>query len=188
MRWARGFATFEAAAQAGPYDERPMFPPGVDPQLCLSRNDRPQPFFLLCEQDTVLVDVAGTGRVEFPAGPVRYHTLQPGDFVYVPGGTPHRLVPETESVIFRFKAEHPGLEGVAWYCASCGTEVHRVEWDTAVELPQEGYLRACHAFNGDAALRACPGCGAAHPEVDLAGLRWGALAAEIRAVLPEEGA
>ena len=120
MPQRRGFKTFAAAKESGPYDEYPMFPPNTDPQICLSRNDRPQPFFLVCEQDSVLVQMAGEGRVCFPEGPIRFHPLEPGDFVYVPGGTPHRILPETECVQYRFKAEHAGLEGVAWYCEGCG--------------------------------------------------------------------
>ena len=174
------FAAFDEAARRGPYDEYPMLPAGVDPQICLSRNDRPQPFFLICEHDTVLVNMSGEGRVEFPEGPVRYHPVVPGDFVYVPSGTPHRIVPEGECVQLRYKAEHPGLEAVAWYCESCGAELAREVWDTAAEIPQEGYLRACREFNADAARRTCASCGRIHEEVDLSPYGWEAVAAEIR--------
>ena len=78
------FAAFDEAKNRGPYDEYPMLPAGIDPQICLSRNDRPQPFFLICEHDTVLVNMSGTGKGEFPDGPGRYHPGEPGDFVYVP--------------------------------------------------------------------------------------------------------
>ena len=44
---------FDEAAKRGPYDEFPMFPPGIDPQIHVSRNNRPQPFHLICEHDTV---------------------------------------------------------------------------------------------------------------------------------------
>src|SRR5487761_1628997 len=147
-RKARFVAPQEAATR-GPYDEYPMLPPGIDPQLHLSRNDRPQPFHLICEHDTVLVVIAGRGKVEFTEGPVRYHMLRPGDFIYVPSGMPHRIVPETESVHLRYKAEHAGLEAVTWYCTGCGSELVRDVWDTADELPPEGYLRAATAFNID---------------------------------------
>ena len=180
MTQRRAFKTFAAAKQAGPYDEYPMFPPGADPQICLSRNDRPQPFFLICEQDSVLVQMSGEGRVCFRDGPIRYHTLEPGDFVYLPAGTPHRIIPETECVQYRFKAEHAGLEGVAWYCEGCGGEIRRDEWDTAEELVQEGYLRCCEAFNAEESLRTCGGCGAVHPPVDIKGNRWQEIARELR--------
>jgi 3-hydroxyanthranilate 3,4-dioxygenase len=172
----KGFFTFAAAAEAGPWDERPMLPPGTDPQLHLSRSDRPQPFFLICEKDTVLAQMSGTGRVEYPTGPVRWHTLEPGDFVYVPGGTPHRIVPTTECIQFRFKPDRPGLEGVAWYCPACGAEVHRDEWDTKDEVSQAAWLRFSEAFDADEALRTCR-CGAVHPRLDLSGNRWATLAA-----------
>lgn len=178
MRQMNAFMTFQAAQSAGNYDERPMFASDVDMQLCLSRNDRPQPFYLICEHDSLLVNVSGEGRVEFPVGSARFHTLESGDFVYVPAGMPHRLVPDTPSVVFRFKASPAGLEGIAWYCGRCGAEVHREEWDTAVELSQEAYQRGCDAFNaGD---RACA-CGCEHPRIDLDGTRWPQIAAELRA-------
>jgi len=180
MRQKRQYLTAREAPEAGPYDEFPTFPPGIDPQLCLSRNDRPQPFYLICEHDTVIVQMSGAGRVLFRGGPVNYHTLEPGDFVYVPARTPHRFIPATDSVQYRFKPEHPGLEGVSWYCEGCGAELWRRIWDTAAELPQEGYLGACQAFNADAALRTCKTCGTAHPVIDLVGYRWAEIAAALR--------
>src|SRR6185312_11278829 len=93
---------------------------GIDPQLHLSRNRVKQPFFLICEQDTMLAQMSGEARVEFRAGPVRYFDMTVGDFVYVPAGTPHRIVPKTESVHLRYKAEKPGLEAVAWYSEATG--------------------------------------------------------------------
>ena len=174
------FAAFDEAAKRGPYDEYPMLPAGVDPQICLSRNDRPQPFFLICEHDTVLVNMSGEGRVEFPDGPVRFHPVVPGDFVYVPSGTPHRMVPEGECVQLRYKAEHPGLEAVTWYCDSCGAELARDIWDTEVEIPQEGYLRACREFNADGERRTCSSCGRTHEAIDLSPYGWEEVGAEVR--------
>ena len=52
MRQKRQYLTAREAPEAGPYDEFPTFPPGIDPQLCLSRNDRPQPFYLICGKDS----------------------------------------------------------------------------------------------------------------------------------------
>ena len=42
----------------------------------------------------------------------------------------------------RYKPLHAGLEAVAWFCSSCGAEVHREEFDTEDELPQDAYWRA----------------------------------------------
>jgi len=164
-----------------------MLPTGIDPQLHLSRNDIKQPFWLICEHDNVLITIAGSGKVEFVEGPVRYHTLGPGDFVYVPSGTPHRIVPSAPCVHLRYKAEHAGLEGVAWYCEKCGAELHREVWDTADELPQEGYARATRAFNANAGQRTCK-CGAVHPQIDVAPYRWADVAAEIRKDMAAEAA
>ena len=74
------FAAFDEGAKRGPYDEYPMFPAGVDPQIHVSRNDRPQPFHLVCEHDTLLVTMSGEGRVEFAVGPMRYQTLEAGRY------------------------------------------------------------------------------------------------------------
>src|ERR1700756_1908813 len=104
MRRKNRFETYKEAASRGNYDEMPMLELGIDPQLHLSRNSVAQPFFLICEQDTMLAQMAGEARVEFRAGPVRYFDMAVGDFVYVPAGTPHRILPKTESVHLRYKA------------------------------------------------------------------------------------
>jgi 3-hydroxyanthranilate 3,4-dioxygenase len=172
---------FKAAADLGSYDEFPVLVDGINPQVYLSRNTCPQPFFLVCERDSMLVQQAGTGRVYFKECSVLWHDLGPGDVAYVPAGTPHRFVPTTESVVARYKAEPAGLEGVAWYCEACGCELDRVEWDTAEELPQEAYVRACAAFNAEEGRRTCRACGALQPAIDLSGFRWLEIAAELRA-------
>lgn len=174
------FDAFDEGGKHGPYDEYPILPPETDLQVCISRNDRPQPFHLMCEHDTVLVTMSGRGRVEFAEGPVRYHPFEPGDFIYIPSGAAHRIVPEIPSVQLRYKAVNPGLEGVAWHCGSCATEIARDVWDTAEELPQEGYLRACTSFNADVKRRTCPKCGTEHPAIDLAPYRWAIVANEVR--------
>ncbi|MBV9119936.1 MAG: hypothetical protein JOZ39_04450, partial [Chloroflexi bacterium] len=180
----RALNLYHAAHEAGPYDERPMLPEKFDLQLHLSRNVRPQPFFLICDHDTVLVQMSGEAAVEFRESSVRSHALEPGTFVYVPAGTPHRVMPQGDSVQVRYKAQEPTLEGVAWYCPQCGAEVWRTEWELATELPQEGYARACREFNEDRELRVCPGCGAEHPLLDLDGIRWEEIARDLRSEEP----
>jgi 3-hydroxyanthranilate 3,4-dioxygenase len=188
MRRKNRFETYREAPDRGPYDELPMLELGIDPQVHLSRNDRLQPFFLICEQDTVLVQMSGEGRIEFRNSPVNYFNLVMGDFVYVPGGTPHRIAPRTESVQLRYKAEHAGLEGVAWYSARTGEEISRVVWDTAKELPQEGYLRACRSFNADRTMRTCKATGEVLPEIDLSPYRWAEAATAVREAEAAESA
>jgi hypothetical protein len=180
MRRKGRFQTYEEARNSGPYDELPMLEMGIDPQLHLSKNDRPQPFFLICEQDTIIAQMSGTARVEFRGSSVNYFNMQLGDYVYVPAGTPHRYLPKTGSIVLRYKAEHAGLEGVAWYSEKTGEELSRVVWDTAAELPQEAYLRACKAFNADKAMRTCRTTGEVLGAIDLAPYRWAQLAGEIR--------
>jgi hypothetical protein len=180
MRRKNRFETYKEAVSRGSYDEFPMLELGIDPQLHLSHNSVKQPFFLVCEQDCVLAQMSGEARVEFRGSPVNYFTLALGDFVYVPGGTPHRIVPLTPSIALRYKASHPGLEAVAWFAESSSEECARITWDCADELPQEAYLRACRAFNADKKLRTCRRSGEVLPEIDLAPFHWAEVAAEIK--------
>lgn len=173
MQRKNSFDTFKEAPARGPYDEMPMLELGIDPQVHLSRNAIPQPFFLVCEGDTMIVQMAGEARIEFRQSTVHSFDAEIGDFVYVPAGTPHRIVPKSPSIHLRYKAMLPGLEGVAWYADGSGDEISRVVWNCAGELPQEGYLRACRAFNADATLRG------GLPAIDLSPYRWAEVAAEI---------
>jgi len=173
--------TFALAPDSGPYGERQIVPDEVDLRLTLSRNDRPQPFHLICQHDSVLLTMSGEGRVAFAGSSVSHHDYALGDVIYVPAGTPHRILPASVSVHHRFKLPESEFEGVAWYCEGCGAEIHRDVWALAEELPQEGYLRACRGFNADAALRSCGACGAVHPSLELEGFRWEEIASERRA-------
>jgi 3-hydroxyanthranilate 3,4-dioxygenase len=175
------FMTFKEADGAGPYDEYPMLPANVDPQLHLSRNDRVQPFHLICEKDCVLVQMSGRGRVRFADGGVRYFQLDAGDFVYVPAGMPHRIEPETVSVQYRYKASAAGLEAVAWFCETCGGPLWRHTFDTAQVVPQRAYAEACATFNRDGAKRRCGNCGTVHAEVEFPVKRWQQIANELGA-------
>ncbi|MFO7562876.1 MAG: hypothetical protein R6X02_09565 [Enhygromyxa sp.] len=174
------FVVFKEAPKVGSYDERPMLPDSVGTQVYLSRNDRPQPFYLICEKDTLIAAFAGTGSVQLQLTSVRSFPLEPGDHVYVPAGAATKLVPETESIILRYKAQHPGLEAVAWYCESCETELFRHTFDTALTHAQEGYLEGCRAYNEDPGRRTCSKCRREHPGVDVAGYGWEELASQLR--------
>jgi len=180
MRRKNRLEIYKEAPSRGPYDECPMLELGIDPQLHLSRNAVPQPFFLVCEQDTVIAQMSGTARIEFRDSAVNYFDMALGDFAYIPGGTPHRIAPKAESIHLRYKASAPGLEAVAWYSDKTREELSRITWDCAAELPQEAYLRACRAFNADPKMRTCPTTGAVLPQIDLAPFRWAELAAEIK--------
>ena len=185
MERTRSVGIFGAAAELGPFDEYPVLVSGVDPQLHVSRNDRDQPFFLICDHDTLLVQMSGASRVRMKVSPVLWEDLSPGDFLYVPARTPHRIEIIEPSVHVRFKAASPTLEGVAWFCDACGSEIWRLEFDLPDELPQEGYARACEAFNSDEAHRKCEACGMMHDPVDLTGIRWGETAKLIHSAAEE---
>lgn len=179
---SRNFLTFQEAAGAGPYDELPMFPAGIDPQIHMSRNDRPQPFWLVLEKDSVLVLMSGVARVEMRDSPVLWEDLIPGDFLYVPAGTPHRISPAEPSVMHRFKAENAGLEGVQWFCDQCDSSLYRRVWDTARQTPQAGYLQSCTEFNQSEPLRRCSNCTRVHPLIDLGAYRWADIDAQLAKV------
>lgn len=171
---------FDHALQRGPYDDYPVLTAGIDPQICLSRNDRPQPFYLICQKDCVLVQMSGKASIRFQGSSVNYFDAVPGDHIYVPAGTPHQIVPVQEAIQYRIKAEHSGLEAAAWYCERCNAELWRFTWDTGRMLPQEGYLLACGRFNAEGSKRRCKACGHEHAALDLTGYRWQEVAKELR--------
>jgi len=171
----------------GSHDERPLLPANIDPQVYASRADRDQPFYLICEKDTMLVQLAGTAAVEFKGSSVNWFPMKPGDFVYVPGRTPHRIIAKEDGVYLRYKAREAGLEGIAWYCKCCESEVFREVWDTATELSQEAYIRLSSIFNADEGCRTCPECKAVHPQVETSGTRWTELAKDLRFSQPVAG-
>ena len=176
----RTLDTIKSASQVGNYDEVPVLAAEVDPQLHLSRNSVRQPFFLICEHDTVLAQMTGRAQLELRDSNVSWFPLVPGDNVYVPARTPHRVVPETESVQLRYKARRPGREAAAFYCERCGSELYVHTWDANRTLSQGEYLRATQHFNAEAAVRTCR-CGQVHPPVDLAPFGWAQTAAFLEA-------
>ncbi len=158
----------------GSYDDFPVGQPGTDPMPHLSRNRCAQPFWLINEADQVLIQMAGTGRLElFGAVPI---ALAPGDCAYIPARMPSRLVPDGENVQVRLKVDPPAREAVAWFC-TCGARVHLIEVPPGIA--QEHYWRAVQAFNGDAKLRTCA-CGAVHPPAELGDIAWLETAAALR--------
>lgn len=163
---------FRLGAGAGCYEERLIVPDEVDPHVLISRNDRPQPFYLIHEKDALLVQMSGRGRLMFADGGTRFFDLNPGDFVYIPGGRAHRFEPAEASVQLRYRAREPGLEAVAWRCAACNAEVARKVWQPGATPSPDAFRAACAWFNDAAAHRACPDCGEGHPPVDLSGMHW----------------
>ena len=174
--------TFQALRESrklGPYDDMPMLPDDIQIQVHLSRNDRPQPFHLICEKDTMLLALSGAGTVEFKGVSIDSFTVKAGDCIYIPAGAPHRIVPTEENVMLRYKPQPAGLEGMAWFCGGCGAELHRAVWDSAKAIAQEMYHAEGQRFATDAALRTCGGCGTVHPAPDIAAFRWLAAAREV---------
>ena len=55
--------TVAEAAKTGAYAEKSVLPDDIDIELRLSRNSVVQPFFLVCEHDTVLIAMSGRGEV-----------------------------------------------------------------------------------------------------------------------------
>jgi hypothetical protein len=157
----------------GSYDDFPVGQPGTDPMPHLSRNRCAQPFFLVSEADQVLIQMSGTGRIEFHGEPTM--KLVPGDTVYIPACVPSRLVPDGENVQLRLKVEPGVREAVAWFC-ECDALVHSI--DIAPGIVQAAYLDAVHAFN--ASSRACPSCSRVHPPAELGDIAWAQTAEALR--------
>lgn len=175
---------FKAAQEVGNYAEVPVLPAKVDPQVFMSRNWVAQPFHLICGKDTVIVQMSGTAEIYFKNSSVNRFHMTVGDHVYVPAGTPHRIMPSEEGVQIRYKAVSAELEGVAFYCPGCDRELRRVEWDTAQTVSQQAYHDACLAFNDDDTRRRCPDCGAQHPRIDMEPFTgWQPLAEQLRGEL-----
>jgi hypothetical protein len=184
MKRRRMLQAFKTAVDVGNYDDVPVLPRNVDPQVHISRNTVSQPFFLICSKDTVIAQLSGESRLELRDSSVNSFAVHPGDNVYVPAGTPHRVTPLSEVVQLRYRPQEAGLEGVAWYCPGCDRELHRVEWDTTDTVSQQAWTDACTSFNGDDRLRRCSDCGAQHPLIDMAPFgTWPELAAALDAEL-----
>ncbi|MGH7072976.1 MAG: hypothetical protein ACREFD_02080 [Stellaceae bacterium] len=174
------FQVMREAAKLGAYDDMPMLPEELQVQVHLSRNDRPQPFHQIFAKDTLLFLVSGGGAVEMKDAPVERFALKPGDCVYVPAGTPHRILPDGESVVLRYKPQPAGLEGLAWYCDGCGAELDRAVWDADSVPSQAKFLEISQRFAGDLTRRTCATCGAIHPAPDLTGFRWTEVARQLQ--------
>ncbi len=176
IRRKNAFNAFRETAKFQSYDEIPVLLSEIDPQLHVSRNSVDQPFYLICEKDSVIALLGGRARVDFPQGAVRFFDLELGDFVYVPGGTPHRISVSETGIQFRYKARNPGLEAAAWYCRDCNAEIDRYVWHCESQVPQRGYQLACERHNTESARRKCQRCGTEGPLLDLSAFRWSAVA------------
>jgi 3-hydroxyanthranilate 3,4-dioxygenase len=184
MERTRETNVFAAGAEARACDEWPLVPAGVEPQVDISRSSVPEPFFNVFDHDTVIVAMVGYGQVDFHGANVLWEPLQPGDFVYVPAGIPARIVPAGELLTLRLTADARAAQGCAWFCEQCGDELFSFTWDAAAVTSQEGFLAATAAYQGEAARRECQRCSTRAPDLDLAGFRWGELAAARRGAEP----
>lgn len=64
MERKRMLQLFHEAQNAwGSFDDFPVLPPGTDPMPHISRNTVSQPFYLVSDQDQVLINLAGEGEL-----------------------------------------------------------------------------------------------------------------------------
>ena len=96
--------------ELGEYEDAAVLPEDTDPQLYLSRNRQPQPFHLICSKDNVLSQLSGAAQVHLRDSSVNRFRMDVGDHVYIPAGTPHRIVPIAEGVTLRFQPLAAGLQ------------------------------------------------------------------------------
>jgi len=176
IRRSRFWMLLDPSLDVADYDDLPILPADIDPQMHLSLNSHPQPFWLACEKDVVIATLAGTALVELRDEHIASWPTEAGDYVYVPARTPHRIVPDGGALQMRYKALVPGLEAAIWYCTNCTAELWRHEFDTAETPSQRGWQHAADAFNDDAGLRTCAACGTENPPADLTGTRWAEVA------------
>ncbi|MFE3798968.1 hypothetical protein KHQ06_24255 [Nocardia tengchongensis] len=169
----RMLSAFKTAAEIGNYADLAVLPLDVDPQVALSRNWLPQPFYHLYSHDTVIAQLSGGSVIRMHDSSVNYFTLTTGDNVYVPAGTPHRIEPVEEGVMLSYVPLELGLEGAVWYCSHCDAELYRLEWEHNNDAEANRvYATACARFNSEEEARTCHECGTVADEVDLAALGW----------------
>ncbi|MFI1379905.1 hypothetical protein [Embleya sp. NPDC020886] len=168
-RRRRMLQALEVAPELGDYADAAVLPADTDPQLYLAYNRLAQPFHLICQHDTVLSQLSGAVDVHLRESSVNRFLMATGDHVYVPAGTPHRIVPREEGVTLRYLPLDAGRLGAAWFCADCGHELARYEWEHDNDVPlTHFYAAACARFTADVGARTCKACSAVHPEIDLA--------------------
>jgi 3-hydroxyanthranilate 3,4-dioxygenase len=98
--------------------------------------------------------------------------LREGDVFLLPPHvrhSPQRPQPGSVCLVIERKRPAGMRDAFEWYCASCGSLVHRAECQLqsiVTDLP-----RIFAAFHGsDESARRCPGCGQVHPAADW--LQW----------------
>jgi len=159
--------------ELGEYEDAAVLPEDTDPQLYLSRNRQPQPFHLICSGDNVLSQLSGAAQVHLRDSSVNRFRMDVGDHVYIPAGTPHRIVPIAEGLTLRFQPLEAGLQGASWYCGECDSELRRYEWEHDNDTPAlEYYMAACTRFSADEAARTCGKCGSVAAPLDLTSFGW----------------
>jgi hypothetical protein len=179
MQRSREFNVLAVGLEARSCDEWPLVPDGVEPQVDISRNTVPEPFFHVFDHDTVIVGMAGSGRVDLHDTNVLWEPIQPGDFVYIPAGAPSRIVPDDALLTIRFTGDARARQTCAWFCEQCGVEQYRFTWDATTARPQNGFIAATGAYAQERAGVGCDRCGAAMPALDLSSFRWAELAAQL---------
>jgi hypothetical protein len=179
MSRRRMLSAFKTGATVGNYADLAVLPIDVDPQLVLSRNWVDQPFYQIFAKDTIIVQMSGSSRIGMRNSNVNYFIAQVGDNVYVPAGTPHRIEPIEEGVMLRYIALEAGLVAAAWFCHTCGEELHRLEWEHDNDAEAAPiYATACTRFSADLEARTCGTCGTVAEPIDLDILGWSGLVSE----------
>lgn len=173
---------FSEIEDLGEQDELPILPEDTDPQVYASKITVPQPFYLVCGKDSLLVILSGKAEIKFKHPDLNRFKAVAGDFVYVPARTPHRIVPLENVMLNRYKARESGKESVIWYCDTCGEALHSHSWDNSIKNAHSQYSLALNTFNASNDLRTCHSCGSKNEPQLLDGNRWDSIADQLQGV------
>jgi 3-hydroxyanthranilate 3,4-dioxygenase len=112
--------------------------------------------------DEVMYMIKGTMDLHYitPAGERKVATLQQGEVVYCPAGTPHspHFAPDAFLLVLERARHSDEDDRFIWYCDQCGAQVY----ETSRYVPdyhQDPVSRVYEEFYGSEANRTCQQCG-----------------------------
>ncbi|HLH25920.1 MAG TPA: cupin domain-containing protein [Chloroflexota bacterium] len=122
--------------------------------------------FHIDPSDEVMYVIKGTLDLHYitPEGERKVATLQEGEVVYCPAGTPHspHFAPDAFLLVLERQRHHDEDDRFVWYCDQCGAKLY----ETSRYVPdyhQDPVSRVYEEFYGSEAHRTCQQCGHVAP-------------------------